>query len=125
MKTNASERRIQSSLKSDNVGKQCSNLHFVRHKQKAKNTSNKTVKLTPSKQQSSLPPTSKHLLPDTCKVSSGGDGGSGKENCKRAVTFSSPVLCSSHSAGMFSPPLEHKGTYTHALDQILCFAGDI
>ena len=120
MKTNASERNIQSSLKSDNVGKQCSNLHFVQHKQKAKN---KTVRLTPSKQQSTLPPTSKHLLPDTCKVSSGGDGGSGKENRKRAVTFSSPVLCSSHSAGMFSPPLEHKGT--HALDQILCFAGDI
>ena len=109
IKTNVSERRIQSSLRSDSTRKQGSSVHG-HPRQKAKKvfskTENQTLE-TPSKlQSSSSTDCSKHPLPG--KEKSGG-GGDGKENRKRVVTFSSPVMCSSHSSGMFSPPLEHKG----------------
>ena len=109
IKTNVSDRRIQSSLRSDSTRKQGSSVHG-HPRQKAKKafskTENQTLETPSQLQSSSSTICSKHPLPG--KEKSGGGGG-GKENRRRVVTFSSPVMCSSHSSGMFSPPLEHKG----------------
>ena len=107
LKSNASERRIQSSLKPEQ-------RHGVFHSsQNAAKSSEKTDKWkqkAPGRQSLSLhpPPTSTSGKHSPLLNNSECDRG-GKENKKRAVTFSSPVLCSSHSSCMFSPPLEHKG----------------
>ena len=105
MKSNASERRIQISLESDSSEQRRGAVYGGQLK-KAKKPFDKTrtqKPITPTKQQpsplSSFPSSGvSHPPPEA-----------GKENRKRVVTFSSPVLCSSHSSDLFSPPLEHKG----------------
>lgn len=101
LKTNASDRQIQSSLEADNT-----------RQHKAKNQPK-----TPASKRHSLPPSSAAGSGSSTLAGSskGGGGCGGKENRRRAVTFSSPVLCSSHSSGRFSPPLEHKGTCMYNL----------
>lgn len=107
VKTNASERRIQSSLKDDSTQKHSTIITHSR--QKAKRPSEKTERKSPSKLHPlSQPHSSSTNYPPTSR-SKDGDGVGGKENRQRAVTFSSPVSCSSHKSGMFSPPQEHKG----------------
>lgn len=109
VKTNASERRIQSSLKDDSTQKRSTIISHSR--QKAKKPSEKTERKSPSKLYPlSQPHTSSTNYPPTSR-SKDGDGVVGKENRQRAVTFSSPVSCSSHKSGMFSPPQEHKGQH--------------
>lgn len=105
VKINASERRIQSSLKDDSTQKRSTILSHSR--QKAKKHFEKTARKSPSSKLHPLsqPPSSSTKYPLTGKS----DGVGGKENRRRAVTFSSPVLCSSYNSGMFSPPLEHQG----------------
>ena len=93
--TNATERRIQSSLRSDSV---------VQNQQQR--AVMKTDKQTPDKQHSSLP---NQPRPESVR-------GGGKENRKRTVTFSSPV----RSPGMSSPSSEHKGVCTCIYTVVHC-----
>ena len=125
LKTSASERRIQSSLQADGTQR----LGAVRNKphgkpKKPPSRSEKQPKTSTAPQNtqhpslhrsSSLPPSTLYST-GRPTAGSGSDGNvtstggkeNRKQNRKRAVTFSSPVL-QSRGTGMFSPPDEHKG----------------